>query len=145
MADIQRSWDLKRVFLVIGAFEITGFGPDDAMTLAPNGERATHQTGADGETTASKSNDRSHILTVNVMQTGAGFRDLAALAKAQDEAEGIPVLAFMIRDLNTGTTVRSRYATFLTYPELAFGKEAGSVEFQIMLPSPEIEIGSSIV
>ena len=73
MSSLQRSWDLKRVYLVIGAFEITGFGPDDAMSISPESDKIEHEAGADGEVTASRSNDRRHVVTINVMQTGAGF------------------------------------------------------------------------
>ena len=145
MAGIQRPWDIKRVYLVIGSYEITGFGAADAITIAPESDAVEHTAGADGEVAVSRTDANRHVVTINASQLSAGFRDLAALAKEQAAADTIEPLAFLARDLNTGTTYRSRYATFLNRPEIAFGKSAGEGEFKILLPDPDIEYGSTIV
>lgn len=144
MSGVFNSWDLKEVYLVVGGERIGGFGDDDAIQIEPNADAVTMTTGADGETVGSRTNDRSHVVTLSLMQTSQGYRDLYAQFVEQQGEQRISRRAFRLYDANTGFVCRSDHAIFLNNAIPTFSKEAGSIEIRIGLPSPDFEVPLSI-
>jgi hypothetical protein len=130
-----KTYDLRRVILIIGGFEISGYDDDGAIEYengAPIGEMTS---GADGHATFSRNNDGTLTATISVKETSKSYRDLAGLLEAQEAQGEILPLPYMMRDLNNGDEVKAQYATFLERPVSSKGKGAGSRDFKIGLPN----------
>lgn len=141
-------YNLKLVQVSIGSFRVTGWGDDDACTISPMGDLQESAVSADGKHTVySKINDDRYEVKLTVRRTSLAFKRLGELLQRQmkDRDEGtLRHLAFQMYDPVTGDKVTARSAQFMRAPDLAQGKTAGTAEFKLELPSPEITYGANL-
>jgi hypothetical protein len=131
-----KSYDLAKLLLIVGGYDISGFGEDGGVTLELGADRYEKTVGADGEVAVSANNDNTVIATINVMETSKAYRVLADLQRDQEDEEGaLPALDFLMRDPINGDKVSDRYAVFMNKPAPSKGKKVGSREFRILLPN----------
>lgn len=131
-----KSYDLSKILLIVGGYDISGFGEDGGVTFEIPSARYEDTVGADGEVAVSANNDNRMYAVINVMETSKAYKTLADLQKDQEAEDGaLPALAFLMRDPINGDEVSDRYAAFMTKPAPSKGKKVGSREFRILLPN----------
>jgi hypothetical protein len=92
-----KSYDPKQVAVIIGTRPISGFADGEFVSVERNNDAWTYTTGADGEGTRVKSNDRSGRVTLTLAQTAVDNAYISELAIA-DELAGGGTIPVTIRD-----------------------------------------------
>jgi hypothetical protein len=129
-----KTYDFARVVLVLGGYDISGYGEDGGVDVENAAVIAEDTVGADGDVTISRTNDARLYVTINVMETSRSYRDLALLQAAQEAQGEITALPFMLRDLNNGDQITSNNAVFLERPTSSKGRAVGERAFKLLLP-----------
>lgn len=68
----MKDYDAKQVVFTLGTHIVQGFAPDTKITVQRLNPMFTLTVGVDGETTRSKSNDKSTRITVRFQGVGFG-------------------------------------------------------------------------
>ncbi len=148
MAGLVGIYNLKLVQVSIGAFRVTGWGDDDACAITPMADLQDSQVSADGSHVAySKISDNRYEVKLTVRRTSLAFKRLGELMQEQmddRDAGTVNHLAFQLYDPVTGDKVVERSAQFMRAPDLTNGVKAGTAEFKLQLPSPDITYGANI-
>ncbi len=129
---MSKKFSTKDHSIVLGGQVLTGFGPDDFIEIAFNGEGYTQVIGADGEVAVNQDADESATVTVNLLQTSTGNAFLSTLYNAAREG-GQLTHDFLFRDANGLTLYTSADAVVKRIPDTTRGKEAGSNAWEILL------------
>jgi hypothetical protein len=139
-----RTYDLARVNLVIGTFAISGFGDGDAIVIEPVESAGEVTHGADGDATFSRSNVKTHTVTISLMATSKAYKDLMGLYDVQRLEAPIAELPFLMQDEITGDLVRSRYFVFTDVPAITKSKTVSGVEIKGFINRPTIVYGANL-
>ena len=130
----MKTYDLTTCYCTINGIRIQGFDEDDAVSIEPVGDDVEHSVGADGEVTASRTNDSRMIATINVRENSKGAQDLGLLRAAQRAETTFTPLPFLLIDEQTGEQISSQYAVFLDTPGPSKGRLASGRAFRLLLP-----------
>lgn len=148
MAGITRDYNLAAVQCTVGTFRVTGWGPDDAIGLAPMSDSMESSNSADGaHVSISRINDPRWEATLKVRRGTAAYRLLAE--KAQEQAAeaaigAVSALSFQVYDPISGDKFVEGEARFMREPDMPFGKSTADAEFKILLPNPTRTYGANI-
>ena len=140
----SKTWNLAQCVFALDGVPLEGFGPDDAVTVVPNDDIWTTQTGADGEETRSATNVRSGTMTITLMSTSLSNDALNAklqLALAVGIGDRFSVF---IKDLNSGDQVVAAQAYIERDSDMSFGKEASTREWTVRLPRFQRNHGGAV-
>lgn len=139
-----KTYDAKEVTLsVAGRVIDSGFADGDFVKIARASDDWTDKVGSDGEVTRSKSNDNRCDVSVTLMATSDGNNALTQIREADLSApNGAGVGQFIMRDQLGRTVVRGQ-CWISKPPEVARGREAGTVEWKIRLIASEYKVGGS--
>lgn len=135
MSTPGKTFDLTRVTLIIGGYDISGFGEGDAISIEPMSAAMESSVGQDGQRSYSRSNDFGAKVTITVRQNSRAFRDLHALQVAQDAAPSPPDIPFLLVDANTGERIADRQTIFMTRPGRSFQRAVQDRVFELELPN----------
>lgn len=140
--------NLAAVQLTVGSFRVTGFGPDDAISLAPMSDLIQSDVSADGaHVPISQINDPRWEGTMFVRRNTAAFRLLMESLQDQLAAAisgAIPPLAFQVFDPISGDKITEANMRYVRYPDQGYAQAAAVAEFAILLPSPAIIGGANV-
>lgn len=139
-----KTFNANEVTLSIAGRAIAaGFADGDFVKVAMASDAWTDKAGTDGEVTRSKTNDPRADVSVMLMQTSDGNDVLSQIHEADLAApNGAGVGQFLLRDQFGRTVVRGQ--TFvMKRPDIARGREAGTVEWKIRLIVSEYTVGGS--
>lgn len=123
---MAKSYDPKKVSLIVDGMFIVGFMDGTMITAEKNEDNVIPHVGAQGDVSFSESADNTGTITVTLKQDSSSLPDLQALSKQKRE------FAAQIVDANTnnfqagGTECR-----ILKTPGREFGAEISGVEVQI--------------
>jgi len=123
-----KTYDAKAVCVIVGGQIMSGFSDGDMVSIERNEDTFTLQVGTDGESTRSKTNNKSGRFTISLMQTSAANALLTAIAKLDEvgNAGAVPVL---VKD-NSGSSVYAASQAWLVKPPVGeFGREAAAREW----------------
>lgn len=125
-----KSYNFKQVSVSYGGRLLTGFAEGDAVTVEPDNDAWSLSTGADGESTRSKSNNRSATVTIRLMQ-GSDSNDVLSGFALADDASGAGALPLFVKD-NSGRSLHaSEKAWIQKLPTSTYGAESGEREWVI--------------
>lgn len=130
-----KTYDLRSVIIAINGIRIQGFGDDDAIGFEMAGDDIEDSVGADGQVTASRTNDDRVYADITVKENSAGARDLGSQRQIQRLLPTLTPFAFMMLDPQSGETITSQYAVFKTSPGPSKSKLAGERVFRLLLPN----------
>lgn len=128
-----KTYDLSTVQLAIGGFPISGYGQDGAISIAPAADIGEVSTGADGESTFSRSNNKDGVATITVKESSRGYRHLAALLKAQEAAVTIAPQPFFLIDPQNGDKISTPWSVFIQRPTVDKNRTASDRVFVLHL------------
>src|SRR3990167_4682577 len=92
-----KTYDPKSVMVLVGGVPMSGFSEGTFVTVARDEDSFSKVTGADGETSRAKRNNRSGSMTLVQHQTSPSNDVLSALALA-DELANAGVVPVMVKD-----------------------------------------------
>ena len=143
------TYSFEATKLNVGGLDITGYGESMGIALAWETDALVPSTGIDGEVTYSLISNKNALMTVTVMNTSKGYRDLAALQRAQETQVkagiSLNIMTVMYVDPFIGDTITSAKGRLLNRPNLSKGAVAGEVEFRIHIANPIRTNGALIV
>lgn len=125
-----KNYDPAEVSLIVGSHIVQGYGPDTFVKFARNNDAFTRVSGADGEGTRSKSNDRSATLEITLMQTSISNDILTGFALA-DEVNNGGTFPVLMKDNNGTTKHASEISWVRKIADSERAKEAGTVTWVI--------------
>lgn len=120
----MKTYDPKKILVIVGGVPLSGFADGSFVRVARNNDMWTMSTGADGEGTRSKSNDRSGTIEVTLKQTSRSNQYLSNLALA-DELDNAGVVPGMVKDGMGATLHLAEQLWVKKRPDSEYAKEAG--------------------
>lgn len=97
-----RTYSAKSIKAVFGAHIITGVSEETFLTIEPQSEGTTSQSGAYGDTARSLSLDQRHDITITLQQTSDSNRALSGMYKLDQVSNGDGTFPVLITDLRGG-------------------------------------------
>lgn len=122
-----KNWNLARCQFLVNGVPLEGFAEDDVFSaeFPPNYEGST---GADGEFTREKQNDRSATMMMTLRQTSAANAVLSFWD--QQTRLGLPdTFSLRVINLDTGEEVSSAKVWVEQPPDLTMAKSVGDREW----------------
>lgn len=136
-------YDPKNVKLVFGAVLVEGYAEGSFVNVEYNEDLFSLQIGSDGESSRSKSNNRSARITVNLMPGAAANIGLGA-ALAADKAAGAGVFPLALTDLSTGSSFIAEGAWIVRDPGYDFQTEAQARQWIFETDNLEAVYGAAV-
>nr|DAO21569.1 MAG TPA: Protein of unknown function (DUF3277) [Caudoviricetes sp.] len=124
------TYDPKKVLVILGGTQITGFSDDDIITVKPLGDGMTIYVGADGEVGRSVDPNQCFEVTVTLATTSKSNDYLSSLYN-QDRANGNAMKPLMIKDLSGSTLFFADQAWPQNFPEAGRGRQIDGVEWTL--------------
>ena len=137
-----RHYNLDEVLLMVGGVLVTEFIEGDAISVAFDNDRWIKKDGHHGSTIRSKNPAHSGTATIKLMQGSPANASLQALLDV-DDASGAGTGAFEVRDLNGTSYATGQKSWLVKDPDMAFGTEAGEVEYQVHIAGLKISHGQN--
>lgn len=127
----MKTYDFKKVQLVVGAMVGSGFAEGTGIKVGRNAAMWTLEMGADGEGTRSKSNDKSGYIEITLKNSSAFNAYLSSLALA-DETNNSGVVPTMVKD-GSGASLHMATESWLEkMPDTEYGKVVGETTWKIL-------------
>lgn len=123
-----KTYNFKQVAVIVGGRQITGFAEGDAVTVERNEDSWTLQVGAEGESTRSKSNNRSGKVTLRLQQASESNAVLDGFRIADELADNglVPVL---VKDNSGNSLYSAEQAWVVKPPAAAHGNKSAEREW----------------
>ena len=138
-----RHYDAKNIVISVGGQIIEGFADGDFLTIETE-DLFGDVVGSDGEMARSASNNRSATIGINVLQTVPANDRLSALLKADLESpNGSSIFSLVVRDLEGTSLLVAEKCWVMKYPDITYGREAGSREWSLRTDRIEMNVGSN--
>lgn len=138
-----KTFDPKQVQMIIGGNQIAGFADGEFINVERDENTFSKVVGADGEVSRAKSNNRSGILTLTLLQTSASNDILSAIMIA-DELTNSGIIPIYIKDSLGTSTLFSGEGWVQKPPAFTADKEIGNREWVIDLASVDVFIGGNV-
>ncbi len=137
-----KSLDPKKVIIIIGGIQVSGFVDGTFLNIGRINPMFTNGSGADGEGWRSKSNDKTGIATLSLLQTSKSNAELSALALL-DEETGNGVVPMLVKDLS-GTSLYSAETVWIEkVPDSGFSREVEGREWVIKTDDLKVFVGGN--
>lgn len=138
-----RTYDPKNVQIIVGGTPMTGFADGTFLNVASDENLYNKTTGADGEVSRSRSNNRSATATITLKQTSQANNILSALAAA-DNASNSGVFPFMVKEIGSGETLIFAQAAWIEkLPDAEYSKDVSDRVWMIALGQTQTFIGGN--
>lgn len=137
-----KTYDPKKVSVIVGGKQITGFAETSMVTAAYDEDHYAKVAGVDGEVTRSKSNNPMGSVTLRLMQTSASNGWLQTLRRMDKESDAgvVPVL---IRDAGGNDLVICREAWVRKTPDMVREKTAQEQEWVLDCADIDVNLGGN--
>jgi len=117
-----QTYDPHKVIITFGGIPLTGYADGTFISAKPSADRFTRKVGADGEVGRARGADRTHEVTLTLLQVSPS-NDYLSTVLAADALSNAGVLPLQIADLS-GTTLQFWDAAWIkTPPSMDDGKE----------------------
>ena len=137
------TYDPRSIIITFRRHPITGIAEDTFLTISRTEDTFIEKTGCSGETTRSKSNNRSGTARVVLMQSSPD-NDFLSKCALLDENGNAGVGEFSAKDINGTSLFFSSQAYVKRPPESGFGKEVGNREWTIFCADLNIVVGGNV-
>lgn len=137
------TYDPKLLVVTFSGVPLLGFADGTFLTVERSEDMWNEVTGADGITSRAKTNNKSGLATLTLVQTSPSNDVLSALAQA-DEDFNTGVRPFTATDLEGTTKIFSALGYVKRIPSSEYGKEITNREWQLFLADTKIFVGGSL-
>lgn len=144
MAELLHTYDPGLVTVTFGPILITGYGPEDFVTVKRTEPTFEMTAGAGGDVVRVRKRRRDGTVTLTLLQASP-TNDLLSAILAEDEELGTGIRPFMLKDLSGTTLVAAPAAWIQGYPEVGRGAAAGTVEWMIDCARLSKLVGGQII
>jgi hypothetical protein len=120
-----RTYDPRKFIFLFGGVPIMGYDEGTFISVKPSASRFTRKIGCDGAVARSKSADRTHEITMTLLQTSLS-NDYLTSIQVIDELTNLGVVPASLTDLNGDTVMAWGAAWIKDMPEVTGAKEVGA-------------------
>lgn len=138
-----RTYDAKRVVIVIGSHLVSGFAEDTFVSIEPSGEGTQSTAGADGEVGRSLDNNPLHRMALTLQQTSQSNDFLSTLLRRDRASGGGGIVPLEVRDLRGTTLFSASQAWVVQFPTVEFGSTISDREWAIDAVATDTFIGGN--
>lgn len=138
-----RTYDPKKIAIIIGPHIVSGYGEDTFVSVEPEGDGTTAVSGADGEVARSLSHNPLHTITLTVQQTSRTNDYLSALLALDKASGGAGIVPLAIKDLRGTSLFAASQAWVINTPTMEYGAEVSEREWEIMAVASAQFIGGN--
>lgn len=135
-----KTFDFKKVVCAVNGIPISGFADGDAITIEFDEDNWAKFVGADETVTRVKQNRRDGKITLRLQPSSSSNRDIARLARLDEEVGLFPV-KILITDLLLGDTIFANEAWVMKDPGRTLGRDLNDVEWVYDCARIEVERG----
>lgn len=125
-----KAFDPAAHILTLAGAELKGFGPTDKVA-GTFPEMYTMVVGVDGEVARGKTNNKTSLWAVRLMQTSLANDILMNIFLADDLAPAGTVVPFFLKNLNGTLLITAATAWATKVPDFTIASEPGVVEWTI--------------
>lgn len=122
-----RSYNAKKVMVLVGGIPMTNVAPDDFCDVEFNEDFVKLQIGADGEGALSVTNNLSGRFTIRLMATSESHDILMGFFTAFQQAKTL--VPIMVKDLNGTSLHLGALCWPVKIPKKTYAQQAGTVEW----------------
>lgn len=140
-----RTFDAKRVVIVIGSHLVSGYAEDTFISIEPTGEGTQATAGADGEVGRSLSNNPLHRVALTLQQTSQSNDFLSQLFRRDRASGGGGIVPLEVRDLRGTTMFAASQAWIVNLPTVEFGSTIADREWTIDCVATDAFIGGNFL
>lgn len=136
------TFDPKDLVLTVGGVAISGFADGEFVNIERTNDSFSMVSGADGDTSRAKSNDKTGQVTITLAQTSPSNAVLQGFAVLDEQSNDgvVPVIA---KDLN-GASIFFSKAAWVRKPASAnFGKEIQNREWVLDCSDLDVFVGGT--
>ena len=126
------TYDPANVIVSIGGTPMSGFADGTFVMVSRDEDAFSKVSGADGEVSRAKSNNRSGSLTLTLMQTSMSNDILSAIALL-DEVSNTGIVPVLVKEIGTDTILMSGEGWIKKIPDASYGKEVENREWVLDL------------
>jgi hypothetical protein len=138
-----KTYNPFQVQIVIGDIIVTGYADGTFVTVSQDETRFVKSTGADGEVSRTKTNNRSATVTLTLKQTSSTNDLLSELARLDDESNA-GVRAFTLKESGSGgTIIFAQTAWIENLPDIVYSKDEENREWTIALADASTFVGGN--
>lgn len=137
-----KTYDPKEVILTVGGVPIGGYADGTFISFERSNDAYTMISGADGETSRAKSNDKNGSLTLTLAQTSDSNAVLSGIAQL-DEKSNAGVVPILLKEVNGDTTILSASGWIRKFPTVEYAKEITNREWIIDIANVEVFVGGN--
>lgn len=115
------TYDPRKVVVIFGNSQITGFSEDELITITPHGEGMQLYSGADGEVARSIDPDHTFEVTLH-LATSSQSNTYLSNAYNTDRVTGQYIQPLLIKDLSGQTMFSASQSWVANFPESTRGR-----------------------
>lgn len=144
MAEV-RTYDAKRVVIVIGSHLVKGYAEDTFVSIEPSGDGTQAVSGADGEVGRSLSNNPLSRVTLTLQQTSESNDFLSTLLRMDRASGGGGIVPLVVQDLRGTSLFSASQAWIVNKPTQEFGSTIGQREWLLDAVETESNVGGNFL
>lgn len=138
-----KSYDPRRVQLIVGVAKITGYMSGTSISAEPMGDGSTSVAGMDGDVARAMNTDPRWSINVNLLQSSDSNQMLSGLYAADKASSGNGVVPVMLQD-NNGTTLLAGAQGWVLRPaNIEYGNEITGRSWTIHMVAEIENVGAS--
>jgi len=126
------TFDPANVIVSIGGTPMSGFADGTFVIVSRDEDIFSKISGADGEVSRAKSNNRSGSLTLTLMQTSMSNDVLSAIA-VLDEISNAGIVPVLVKEIGTSTILMAGEGWVKKMPDAAYSKNVENREWVLDL------------
>ena len=137
-----KTYDPAQVAINIGGAPITGYADGTFLTVERANPAFIKVTGADGSVSRAKSNDRSGMMTLTLLQTSES-NDILSLLALADEFQNAGVVPVTVKDMEGRTTYFAGSGWVQKMADSEFSNEITNREWVIEMAEIDVFVGGN--
>jgi hypothetical protein len=137
------TYDPLKIVVTFGPLILSGYADGSFLTIDRTTDSFALIVGSSGEQARSRSNDRSAIATLKLLQTSLA-NDALSLQLQADELNGSGISPFMVKDLRGNSLTLAKEAWIIKPPTQDFDRTIGPREWNIQLAEALVIVAGNI-
>jgi Protein of unknown function (DUF3277) len=142
----MKTYSFLNTVVLVNGVEIQGWADgDDAISIKPNEDMASHKVGASGDMMVSISADRSGEFTFKLLQTSNSNSYLLSLSQNQQlGGSSFYPLAVKFQDVHRQDMADGTSGYLKRLPDLTRGEEGATQEWTIVVERLDLVMGANL-
>ena len=138
-----KSYDPRRVQLIVGVAKITGYMSGTGISAEPMGDGSSSVAGMDGDVARAMNTDPRWAITVNLLQSSDSNQMLSGIYLADKASNGNGVVPILLQDNNGSTILAGAQGWVLRPANIEYGTEITGRTWTIHLVAEIENVGAS--